>query len=256
MGTALVLAICLTVTVTGSAAEENAEAKAAYQDGKAHYEAGRYQEAMDAFTKAYNLTSEPNLLFNLAAAAERLGENDRAIAYYEVYLEEIPNAPDADEVRANIERLKAGPPPASEETSETETESPPPSTSPSPPPQDVDPESYYDLGPKPEETKPPIWPKLTIGLGTMLVAGGVITSILAYNEYKGLKSTCKPDCTDEDISTAKGLALASDLQFGFGGATLVAGIVGLVLTNKKHKRESARLEVSPAERGLGVQGRF
>lgn len=253
--------------------DEQDEAKAAYEAGKQLFTEKKYEEAAEKFTEAYNLTTEPNLLFNLAACAERLGDPDRAIAYYEVYLEEAPDAPDAEEVRKRLALLKSGKwePPQDDAPVEPEPE---PASAPEPEPtaattttepspaETASAEAFYRAELEKKEKKP-FWPQLTIGLGGMVLASGVITSVLAYKEYDALKGSCKPDCTDDDISTARGLAIASDVQYGVGAVVTVIGVVGLIKQLKERKTEqpgeapkekSAIISLSPS--GLGVQGRF
>ncbi len=252
-----------------SRADDAATAKAAYEQGKQLFAEGKYEEAIEKFTESYNLSTEPNLLFNLAKCAEQLGDADRAIAYYEVYLEELPDAPDAEEIRKQMALLESGefkPAPASPPPEETPPEPVEPAqTAPAAPRQEksVTAEEFYksELEKKQRE---PFWPQLTIGLGGMVVAGGVITAVLAHKEYKALKVTCKPECTDDDLSTARGLAVATDVQIFLGGAATVAGLVGFfVLKRRAEKRETPK--EAPTERhptislvpgGLAVQGRF
>lgn len=253
-------------TVRGD--EATAQAKAHYETGKAHFDANRFEEAMADFTEAYNLTAEPNLLFNLAACAERMGEKERAIAYYNLYLDEVPDAPDADVVRGRIEALESGEtpnaaPPAEGpvETPEETTPADEPPPPPPPPVEEADPATYYDLSPEDEPAKKPLWPKLTIALGGAVTAGGITTAILAYNGYKGLKTSCKPNCTDDEISSSKALAITSDVLLITGTLTLAAGIVSLVLTNNKfeeQQKRTVRLRPAggPGSVGMGVEGRF
>jgi len=62
------------------------QAKTRYEEGKRHFEAGAFDQALAAFTEAYNLSNKPDLLFNLAVCSEKLGQFDKAIAFYERYV--------------------------------------------------------------------------------------------------------------------------------------------------------------------------
>jgi tetratricopeptide (TPR) repeat protein len=237
------------------------DAKEKYEEGKASFEAGDFDVAIVAFTKAYNLSGEPNLLFNLAACAERLGDAQRAIAYYMVYLEEMPDAEDAASVRERVKQLETEGVPAPDETAPSEPEpeetSAPEKAAVVAPPPDIDPETYYA---EKEEKKKTIWPALAIGIGSFVLGSALTMAILANKEYTSLENTCKPDCTDDDIGKAKGLAIASDVQFGIGGAAVVAGVVGLVLTKKREKQASRSVSVRPVGYigggQLRIEGRF
>ncbi len=251
----LVTGIILSGTAPAFADDADAENKAAFEKGRALYEEGRFQEAHDVFTEIYNRTGEPKLLFNLAASAEGMGDSERAKAYYQVYLEELPDAEDAAEVRERIKRL-------SEPSAPIEVK-----PSPTPEPvekkpavldsENVDASTYYK---KEEKKKRPWWPVLTMGLGGMVLVGGTITAILAKSKYEGLESSCKPNCTDEQIHPAKASAVASDVQFALGGAAVTAGLVGFFLLRKKYKEHPKAAYVAPTAGsrggGLVVGGMF
>lgn len=244
------------ITWSGGASAANVEAKAKsfYEQGKAEFEAGRFEDAMAAFTEAYNLTAEPKLLFNLAACAEGMKDKERAKAYYQVYLEELPDAEDANDVRARIEKLSKEP--TSEPVPVTEPEAKP-AAAPKPD-ESIDAAAFYN---KPQEKKKhaPIWPAVTIGVGGMTLAAGMITAILAKTRYDGLESTCKPNCTDDQVSTAKAPAVAADVLFGVGGAAVITGVVGLVLQRKHKEHKTARrpVTVTISQGALfGMEGSF
>jgi tetratricopeptide (TPR) repeat protein len=244
--------------------DKTAEAKSFYEAGKAHFQEGRYEEAMKAFTESYNLSNEPNLLYNLGATAEHLGDVDRAVAYYEVYLEELPGAPDAEEVRMRVERLKARPPaesprPADQTPAEEET---PAKAEEAPGEQQTSAEDYYNLNADQDEGKVKVfWPGVVLGIGGLLVAGGTITGIMAYKDYQDLETNCSPNCADDETDTTRGLALATDLQFAFGAVAVVAGtIMWIAHVKNREARASGSLSAAPVALtgggGLVVVGRF
>jgi tetratricopeptide (TPR) repeat protein len=267
------LVICTAVGIA-SAGETNPMAETLYNEGKTHFEAGQFEEAMTAFTQAYNLTGEPKLLFNLAATAERLKDLERAAAYYRVYLEELPDAEDAKEVRARIDRLSsaqkapnaseppAAEPPAAEPPSSVTAKQAPeetagPAAPTAPPP---DPETYYKTE-KEEKKRGPVWPAITVGAGGMMLVSGIITAILAKKKYDDLSDTCSPSCTDDKVSSAKGPAIATDVLLVTGGIAVTAGIIGLVLSKKKQKesrRQALQVFSGPVPNGafVGAKGNF
>ena len=81
------------------------EARALYQQGASLYDEGRYDEAVTVWTRAYDLSPRPLLLFNIANALERLGRMSEALDYLARYR---PTAPDGerDKVDARIENLE------------------------------------------------------------------------------------------------------------------------------------------------------
>lgn len=84
-----------------------AEARTFFERGQKLYQAGHYKAAAAAFTAALQLSEAPELHYNLAVTAERLGETADACDHYRAYLEAAPDAADRDQVRARIETLRS-----------------------------------------------------------------------------------------------------------------------------------------------------
>jgi tetratricopeptide (TPR) repeat protein len=73
-----------------------------YNRGRAHYQAGRYREAVTELEQALTLDpGSPNLVYNLARVYELLGDIDRALPHYEHYRDILPST--AVEERARID---------------------------------------------------------------------------------------------------------------------------------------------------------
>jgi tetratricopeptide (TPR) repeat protein len=86
-----------------------AEAIDHYSRGRAHYQAGRYKEAVVELERALELDpGSPNLVYNLARVYELLGDIDRAIANYERYRTMLPasEAEERERVGSAIARLQ------------------------------------------------------------------------------------------------------------------------------------------------------
>ncbi|MCB9599186.1 MAG: hypothetical protein H6720_02325 [Sandaracinus sp.] len=98
--------------------DELAEARAAFAEGVAAYEAGDYDDAAEDFARAHSLAHDPDLAFNAARAYERAGERDEAVRYYRLYLR---NSDASATERAELETLVAA----------LESDEPPPPPAPS-----------------------------------------------------------------------------------------------------------------------------
>jgi tetratricopeptide (TPR) repeat protein len=90
--------------------EANAElrrsrAKVEYERGSELYEAGRFQEAVQAFMAADRLAPSAPLSFNIARTYERAGDVSGALRWYRDYLRRSPNAKNAGEVRDRVAQL-------------------------------------------------------------------------------------------------------------------------------------------------------
>jgi tetratricopeptide (TPR) repeat protein len=213
------------------AADPRAAAAAQYREGVAAFEAGKFAEALAAFTEAYNLSSETDLLYNLGVCSEKVGDREKAKAYYQLYLEEKPDAKDAAEVKGRLAAL-GGVKPA------TPTPTPAPAAAPIPA---ADAESTLAPTDGERPRNPNAGPALVMGLGALVVVTGALTGASAYKKYKDLESTCSPDCAAGKVDGVKGAAIAADVQFAVGGAAVVAGFLWWLL--KTRHEESAAVDV-------------
>lgn len=76
-------------------------ARTLFGEGLAAYEAGRLDEAATKLAEAYRLVPTPDLAFNVARIYERMGESEKGVAHFRIYLRD--GSPSATE-RADIER--------------------------------------------------------------------------------------------------------------------------------------------------------
>ncbi|MCB9614444.1 MAG: tetratricopeptide repeat protein [Sandaracinus sp.] len=83
------------------------EARAFFLRGVAMYRRRQYEAAMQAFIAAHRFAPLPEVLYNLAVTAEKLGSRQDAIDYYREYLRGLPeNAPDRGAIEREIRRLR------------------------------------------------------------------------------------------------------------------------------------------------------
>ncbi len=74
-----------------------------FEQGRAFFKAKDYRSAAEQFQAAYNLDPVPILLYNMARAAEEMGDPEKAIVHYQSYLKRIgPQAEDRGEVQRRI----------------------------------------------------------------------------------------------------------------------------------------------------------
>jgi len=89
---------------TGDLEAETAEGKTAFNAGAKLYEQGDFAHAYDEFTKAWELTHRPGLLFSRAQALRKLGgSREEAIRLYEAYIAQGDGARDAEANRYKTE---------------------------------------------------------------------------------------------------------------------------------------------------------
>lgn len=111
MGTLFLAPMTLILATPSTAmADANEEARERFMEGRQHYEDGDYLEAAEKFLEAYELSDRSELLFNVGQAYRRADALGRAEEYFQQYLNEQPDAPNADavvETIIEIQREKA-----------------------------------------------------------------------------------------------------------------------------------------------------
>lgn len=86
--------------------DKKAEAKARFQQGDAHLQAGAYQAAIDEFLKAYELFPNDRIHFNIAQAYRLKGDREKALEHYLKYLNAVAGGDTADEARRHTAALR------------------------------------------------------------------------------------------------------------------------------------------------------
>ena len=81
-------------------AEARAAGEALLESGRAAYRFGNYVQAMRDFEQALTRLGWPSIHYDIADAAARLGDHQRAIEEFREYLKALPNATN----RASVER--------------------------------------------------------------------------------------------------------------------------------------------------------
>jgi tetratricopeptide (TPR) repeat protein len=184
-------------------------ALAHYNRGRAHYQAGRYREAVIELEKALDLDPQsPNLVYNVARVYELLGDIERSISFYERYERMLP-AQEVDErqrVAATLQRLRG----AKEHVVEHE-----------------------EAPAAPREMKhgvadPTFW--VTLGTGAAALAAGGVTGVLAMRSSQDTKDFVvgedgAMEKRDDMARHTERLALASDVLFLCGATVAVTSVL-------------------------------
>src|SRR5207302_1640496 len=89
------------------AANPQDEARELYKKGMTHYEIGEFDAAIEAFKRAYQLTSAPGLLFNIAQVYRMKKDPEQAVYFYRTYLRLMPDASNRADVEVLIRENQA-----------------------------------------------------------------------------------------------------------------------------------------------------
>jgi tetratricopeptide (TPR) repeat protein len=247
---------CLCVPSLGSAQEATGQeaesepssgsqerARGLFMAGRAAIEEGDYEGAYRYFLESYELSQRPELLFNIANAAERLRRDDEAVRYYRQYLEESPDADNRAYVNGRIRALEASLPDeedAGEEESDTAEEAAAP---PAPRPSSGG-DGGATMG----------WAIFGVGAGVAIV-GAILVGVSA-GERSAVDNA--PDGSpwtayEGSHELANALAPAGGVLLGVGVVAAVAGIV-IAVTASPSRTEQVSLRVSPTS--VALAGRF
>jgi tetratricopeptide (TPR) repeat protein len=217
----LVLALLLVAAPASAQEAELSEARRRFVLGTGYYDAGRYAAAAREFEAAYLLSGRAALLFNIARAEQRAGEDARAIAWLKRYLAEVPDAPDGSSVRSQIEVLEQT---MARRAAPVETAPPPPAlVRPAPPP-------TAPIDARPARMKTAGW--TLIGTGAAVTVIGIVLGALSAQAGGQLTSGNGEFAARFQDTESRG-QLTQALGIGFdviGGAALATGAGLLIAT--------------------------
>ena len=260
-GTACLCLVMVSASVTAAphASAQTAEspddaARRHFRLGQAHYDNGEFAEAATEFDEAYRLSQRAQLLYNVYVSYRDAGDLPHAQAALRLYLQLMPDAENAAQLRARLaamDRVLA--PSTTTTTTTTTTETPTTATATEP---ETTTEPTTDTATTTDtttEATPPVEPHaqssgggvgsspvgwIVGGIGAAAMIGGIITGVLALDAQNTLDAQCGPDhlsCPAGFESTRNNgqtLSAATDGLLIGGGVVLVAGVVLLfVLTD-------------------------
>lgn len=112
------VAVCVVATLGGPRASaqttaepavqaRDAEARALFEAGVLAYDAGHFEDALACFVRSRELSARPELLFNIAQAADRLRRDELALAAYRDFLAALPDHPQAALSRERVRFLES-----------------------------------------------------------------------------------------------------------------------------------------------------
>jgi tetratricopeptide (TPR) repeat protein len=85
---------------------DESEARALFHAGQSAYESGRFEKALEYFLQAHELSGRPALLYNVGQAADRARRDETALNAFRMYLQQVPDAPNAEMVQNRIASLE------------------------------------------------------------------------------------------------------------------------------------------------------
>lgn len=206
--------------------DNDRRARIEYAQGSEAFTRGDYAAAIRHFEAAYELSQRPQLLYNIGTSHDRLHQWREAQRAFERYLEALPNASNAAEVRARLRVIQ----------SEIEREQRLAAARNQP---------VVIVRERPGRvvvhTAPPrtwLW-VAGIGGGLTVIAGGIALTmgLLTNAYYDGLREQCGqtgcPEASIQDVAlraTLTNVAIGATIGFG------VASVTALVLDQTRPQR--------------------
>jgi len=237
------------VLAQGSRSNEQriAEAKEAFALGTAAYADGEFERALASFRKAYELTSSPDLLYNIAAVSDRLRRDEEAVAAYAGYLEAPPESADREHVESRIAVLRDAIEARERAALDAEIEARRAAVEAAAKVKAERPLTEY-VGPGPG-------PWITIGVSGAALATGAVLLGLGQRDQKEVENApagSSYSMVQEMADRGPRLSKAGVALMAVGGAGIIGGVIWRLTGG--HEESIPELIIGPA--GISVRGAF
>lgn len=178
------------------------EAMKHFEEGQEQVKNGEFDGAYRSFLAGYQISGKPLFLFNMAECSRELGNQDRAIRDYEMYLSQEPNGTMSTKAKERLSELKASTPSQNSVTEDASAEVSEPGSQAEAQSSETNENTVtaVDRSITPDEgesnddggsffTSAPFW----IGVGVVVVAGSVTAIALAASSGD---PSCEGSCVD------------------------------------------------------------
>lgn len=227
---------------------KNNEAKKLFDDGAAAYTQGNYEAAIDAWSKAYEISKKPLIFESIANAYERLGDAKKAREYLSKWRDVAPKD-EQDLLEARIKNLDARV--ARDEELETARKAEAAKA------KKAD-DERADQGKPGGGGGTSVPGVVLLGVGGAAVAVGVTLDIIAGIRRPAADTACQPSgdaqicraSSRDAITSSNTLALAGDILWIAGAAAAAGGAI-LVITHKPKQEGAAPTATWLAPAGAG-----
>jgi tetratricopeptide (TPR) repeat protein len=220
------------------------EARKLTGEATVEYNVGRFEQALDLYTKAYERYPKPALLFDLGQCHRQLGHYERALFFLHGYLREQPTAPNRalvekliddsqqqlDAQRATEAAEAAQAAQAQARAAEAARPQSPPSAIPPPATASQSPRSGgTEAPPAPGSSVLPVVGFAMAGVGALLVGGGVYAGLRSASLAKEISqlSTTHGTWTPQiqsDYESGKSFATIANVLYVSGAVALSTGV--------------------------------
>ncbi len=271
------LAICTLAGAADARAQSEepedpiARARVYFEAAMAYFDEGEYERAIPQFERALDLTTAPEILYNLYISYERIGQFDKATVYLRTYLSVAGDVEGRAQLQSRLEALERRARQNDDEIDEPEVDDSAPVR-----------ELSADAQPRTaDDTPPPVTGEASTSGGSTdegsmagpivsyLIAGGGLVALavggaLALKRDSDLATQCGEladrSCTDDDVAPLRRASITADVGLGIAIAGALVGTLLVLLRKPPSNDAGASLELSPAvgrnEGGVVIHGQF
>jgi len=227
------------------------EAQGLFAAGRAAFEEGRYEAALQYFQRSFELSGREALHYNIAIAAERLRRDALALESFERFLVAEPDSPRRREVERRMELLRKA---LDDNTASPDVEA------------QAAPEAPEGAGPvqaSSEGEATPVasgggrlWTWVLLGGGTAAAVGSGVLWWQANARYDELDARCRRvGCTQAEVDDSSGPLLVTlhQVTLGLSAAALVGAAVAFFVESEAGETAAHALRIEGGRDYLFVQ---
>lgn len=205
--------------------DDESRARGHFEAASSYFEEGEYEDALREFSRAYDLSQRPGLLYNIGLAHERLGHYEEAARFLRQYLsEETREIPNRSALEHRVEALERRAATGAEEAEDPDAAPEPAESEPVAAPPVATSSGGTDL------TVPAIVSFAVGGAGLALfaIAGG-----LALDGYASLESGCGAmrACSEDAVSGVRVAAGLADAGIALAAIGVAVGVVLILVSS-------------------------
>jgi tetratricopeptide (TPR) repeat protein len=245
------------------------EARTLFNKATVEYNVGRFQQALDLYTKAYERVPKPALLFNIGQCHRLLGHYDQALFFYSGYLREKPEAANRTvveqhmaEAKQALDQQRAAQAEAQRSAAQQSASAPqPPAHASAPAPSPVPPPPPVETPAQHGSSALRIAGLATAGAGVVLLGTGVVLGVHANSVSSELSQVSNQHGTwtsqyQSDYDSGKSAATAATVLYVAGAVAIVGGGVLTWLGWPKSRPANAAIAPLPGGASVSLSGAF
>jgi tetratricopeptide (TPR) repeat protein len=239
------------------------QAKALTREATVEYDVGHFDQALELYTKAYEIYPKPALLFDIAQCHRLLGHYERALFFFHGYLREEPDAPNRPLAERLLQETQDKYDAERQAHAESTAAEPPAPAAPTPVPSMVP--SSGEASPPSAESSASTAPLSPTFQVVGLVTAGVGVAMLGVGVYEGLNAASLSKKIEQlsaqhgawssqyqnDYNAGKTSATVADVLYVAGGVSVAAGVV-LAWLGWPRTTQAAAVAVTPVAGGASL----